>query len=130
MIELALELIEKNPLLGYGVNSFSVYHANLGEQGTWSHNNYLELLVSGGILLPIIYYSSHFYLFANFIKQKSNYDKKLCILLLIYICLIHDNLSVSYLHRTIIILLVLIDRFIVCYKNTESEYVLNDKKVN
>lgn len=130
MIELALELISKKPLLGHGINSFPYYHSMIGGEGTWSHNNYLELFVSGGVFLPIIYYSLHLYFAGSLIKQKSSNEKKLFVLILLYICLIHDNLSVSYLHRTIIVLLVLIDRYIMTFKFRESEYLLDDKKID
>ena len=43
----------ENPLLGYGLNNYHLFHWS----GVYSHNNYIEVLVSLGIIGFIIYYS-------------------------------------------------------------------------
>lgn len=52
MIELGMELFEKRPILGYGMGSFGLFYF----RDTYSHNNYLELLVSGGVVALVLYY--------------------------------------------------------------------------
>jgi O-antigen ligase len=52
MISDGFDLWQKKPLLGYGISQYrfeSVYD-------TYSHNNYIELLVSGGLVALISYY--------------------------------------------------------------------------
>lgn len=42
----------ESPIWGYGLNSF----ASISGYGSYSHNNYIEMLFSGGIILLIAYY--------------------------------------------------------------------------
>lgn len=52
MVEFGLELFKERPLHGYGLRNFAkLYYLN-----TYSHNNYVELLVSGGIVALVLYY--------------------------------------------------------------------------
>lgn len=52
MIDRALELFAKRPLVGYGLNNFKF----VSGFDTYSHNNYSELLVSVGLPGTILYY--------------------------------------------------------------------------
>lgn len=52
MIEVATSMFWKKPLFGWGIGAFAKYSGF----GYYCHNNYMEILVSGGIFLfPIIY---------------------------------------------------------------------------
>ena len=53
LIRFGLELFMENPFLGYGLNNYQLFHWS----GAYSHNNYIEVLVSLGIVGFIIYYS-------------------------------------------------------------------------
>ena len=53
LIRYGLELFMENPFLGYGLNNYHLFHWS----GVYSHNNYIEVLVSLGIIGFIIYYS-------------------------------------------------------------------------
>lgn len=52
MIEVGLQMFKKEPLLGFGHNAFKLG----GGWFTYSHNNYVELLCSLGIIGFLIYY--------------------------------------------------------------------------
>ena len=53
MMEFGWELFKERPVHGYGMNNFSQkYYLN-----TYSHNNYIELLVSCGIVGFALYYA-------------------------------------------------------------------------
>lgn len=52
LIRYGLELFSENPLLGYGLNNYQLFHWS----GLYSHNNYIEVLVSLGIIGFIVYY--------------------------------------------------------------------------
>lgn len=52
MIETSFELFKEKPLVGYGIDNFSV----VSPFGTYSHNNYTEVLVSVGVIGFIFYY--------------------------------------------------------------------------
>ena len=56
-ITIGIEQFKKNPILGYGMgNSGKVLVNAIGGKETYFHNNYVELLVCGGLIGTIIYY--------------------------------------------------------------------------
>lgn len=52
MIEIGIDLFKERPIHGYGIGNY----AALCFRETYSHHNYVELLVSGGIIALILYY--------------------------------------------------------------------------
>lgn len=63
MIEYALLLFTEKPILGYGVDNFRVFY------GTYSHNNFVELLVGLGIIGAGTYYLIYFHQFNLLFKM-------------------------------------------------------------
>lgn len=59
-----LKLFYERPVLGYGYGNTTNY------LGTYAHNNYVEILASGGILGAIVYYAIYIFLF---FKSKKNF---------------------------------------------------------
>jgi len=57
MVDLGMEAFEAKPILGYGVNAFSVMYRQKYGVLAYSHNNYVELLVTGGVIGLAVYYS-------------------------------------------------------------------------
>lgn len=56
-ITVGIEQFKKSPIVGYGMgNSGKVLVNAIGGKETYFHNNYVELLVSGGVIGTIIYY--------------------------------------------------------------------------
>ena len=56
-ITIGIEKFKKHPILGYGMgNSGKVLADVIGGKETYFHNNYVELLVCGGLVGTIIYY--------------------------------------------------------------------------
>ena len=51
MIEFGLELFKQHPFFGYGLSNYGVYYG-----GTYSHNNFVEVVVSLGLFGFILYY--------------------------------------------------------------------------
>ncbi|HAU65921.1 TPA: hypothetical protein DCW61_01095 [Candidatus Uhrbacteria bacterium] len=81
----------EKPLLGYGIGNY----IELVSIGLYSHNNYLELLVGGGGVGLIIYYSLYLSLFSHMKKQRKMTDYSI-VLFLIFSLLYFDLISVSY----------------------------------
>lgn len=52
MIELGIDLFKERPIHGYGIGNY----AALCFRETYSHHNYVELLVSGGVVALVLYY--------------------------------------------------------------------------
>jgi O-antigen ligase len=92
MYKLGWEAFKEHPLSGGGYFYFSHYSG----LGTYTHNNYLELLVNYGILGFVLYYS----MFFNVIKRVTRFVKesdmaKLYFTIIIVI-LINDSAAVMY----------------------------------
>lgn len=103
MIEDAMILIKKRPWLGYGLNSFRYMDA----RELYSHNNYVELLFSGGIPMLAVYYLMHLWMLIKslklmFIKNKPAMDVAVfCVLVMM---LVNDIGMVSYYSKYFITL--------------------------
>lgn len=97
MINKAIELFKKEPIFGHGLNSFTL----LGGFNTYSHNNYVEILVNSGIIGFLLYYTPLFVLLQRSYKHYKNHNDELCGLMftLILIKLIMDYFAVSYFER-------------------------------
>lgn len=60
MIDVGVEMFKNKPLTGYGIDNFRILYGNIiGGIGTYSHNNFIELLVDVGIIGFITYYFTH-----------------------------------------------------------------------
>jgi len=101
-IERGIELFLNNAITGYGINSFRYMNA----LSAYSHNNYIEMLVSFGLLGTLLYYSLHIAILIKSVLiwiQKSK-DVLLPVLLIIII-LVSDYGTVSYYSSITIIIL-------------------------
>jgi len=68
MFHSAVYWLGLRPFTGYGLDCFR-YLA--GSYGTYSHNNYMELMISGGIQVPFLYYWFYLYLlWQNLFRHK------------------------------------------------------------
>lgn len=61
-IEYGMVLFKKKQIFGYGLATFAYLHTQVFGWGMYSHNNYVEMLVSGGIVGLVLYYSLYLYL--------------------------------------------------------------------
>lgn len=93
MILLGIEWWMKKPILGYGFGCYSTLYYSAVGIDTYSHCNFIEILVSGGIVGFIIYYSIYVNIYMLFKKNRNrnNEDQKT----LFYIVLVELLLNVS-----------------------------------
>lgn len=70
MIKNGFDFFIQQPFTGYGINNFSELFGNISGYFTYSHNNYIELLVGIGLFGTIIYYSGHIYILWKSISNK------------------------------------------------------------
>lgn len=79
MIQVAEEMFWKKPLFGWGIGAFAKYAGF----GYYCHNNYMEILVSGGIIAFLIYYVFILLQGLNILNiRKGKYKSLACMLLL------------------------------------------------
>lgn len=74
MYQFGIEQIRKRPIWGYGLDNYRVLllSSGLGRE-TYSHNNYIELLVNGGLIGLVLFYAMYLYLFwilKKYLSQK------------------------------------------------------------
>lgn len=123
MIKDGINYFFEKPFLGYGIDSYRY----MSYYETYSHNNYIELLVSLGVFGTILYYFIYGYIFIKVIKIKTeNINISFLLLKNSTIPLIVDLGTVSYYERYNIFILAF-SFFNVTVKN--KLFIKNDKLV-
>ena len=95
-----IRLWSERPILGWGPNEFR--YINKVDDDTYSHNNFIEILVNFGLLGFIIFYFSHFYLLRKLLKlkkMKQRKDEVNWLLLMLFSLLIIDMTFVTYYNK-------------------------------
>lgn len=98
LVEKGIQAFEKKPITGWGLDNFR-YVINNG--GYYAHNNFIEILVSGGLVGFIIYYLKYVYLILETFICK---NKKLT----------EDYLDIKVL-RVLLITLIILEYWQVTY---------------
>ncbi len=97
LIWFGFELIRNKPIFGYGLDSFSYLYGTPTGYYLYSHNNYIELLVSVGIVGLITYYNILLHLIIRIkrklMSSKPTYAKLFIIFIVLFLLL--DLASVS-----------------------------------
>lgn len=55
LINVGVKLFQKKPFFGYGLDNYYLFSPT----GTYAHNNFIEVLVSGGVVGFVLYYSMY-----------------------------------------------------------------------
>lgn len=98
MMQIGLRQFLETPVLGIGIgNSGTITKIYFHGRDTYLHNNFVELLATGGIVGFFIYYARHVYLAHQFWKLRQNWtdDMKLCVVLFLIMTAM-DMGQVSY----------------------------------
>ncbi|AEB75392.1 O-antigen ligase family protein [Clostridium botulinum] len=69
MIEDGFSWFKDKFIIGYGINNYNELYGSMTGWYTYSHNNYIELLIDLGIVGCIIYYFSYIYILKNTLKR-------------------------------------------------------------
>lgn len=94
MVNKGLKYFSKKPILGYGVSNYRYLYGHDTGNETYSHNNYIELLVNNGIIGFLLYYSFYLSVIINInrkriktksIKESNYYLFMTCILISMFI---------------------------------------------
>ncbi|WDL92126.1 O-antigen ligase family protein [Bacillus sp. HNR-4] len=81
MIDMGLEWFKERPIMGYGIDNFrSLYGVEaIGGEFTYSHNNFVELLVGIGVIGTFLFYLTHLIVLKKLYREsKKNYKSSLC----------------------------------------------------
>jgi len=105
---LGIELFLQHPLLGVGIGNANIYTMQLYGHDHYLHNNYIELLATGGLVGTALYYSIYAYILYVFWKCRKYRDKEFDICLVILVLrLIMDYGAVFYYEKGTYIFLLL-----------------------
>lgn len=96
LIGAGLTMFFNSPLAGYGLNNFRTYIAKQGyAYVVYSHNTYIELLSTLGLIGFLLYYPYLFYLMFRSFKMRNDSLMKTVFLILLVV-LINDFGAVTY----------------------------------
>lgn len=110
LIDKAKQAIQLSPYTGWGLDNFS-YLFNKGEN--YTHNNFLEILVSSGLIGFVIYYAKYVYIIISLascrkfadVANKKNID---IFLTLIFVMIVLEYWQITYYTRKFMIVWILI----------------------
>ena len=111
-IELGWNHFMDRPLFGHGIDNFRVYG------GTYSHNNYIEILFGVGFVGLLLYYSIFFFLLKKIFNMEDTYLKIILIFVILNILMV-DMAVVSYGEKLQIYILLFIS--IIAERNSKSQ---------
>ena len=107
MIKTGLHLWAKEPIVGYGLEQYRV----VSGFGMYAHNNYIELLVDGGLISFLLYYSTLFLLIIQYWRRFRvgwlKYQDTAFGIAIILWFIIFDAATVSFSEKTYWLLFVL-----------------------
>lgn len=128
MVDHALMLFDQRPTYGWGLDSF---RTTLSSRALNTHNNYLELLVSGGYVGSVIFFSKYLYLgwrLFSIPNIKENKGMIYSLRLLLFVILVMEYWQVTFIYRThtiaFMFILGYVDRI-----NTEKKQMKNTVKM-
>lgn len=96
MIELGIEQFYKTPILGIGIGGGH----QINYRDAYLHNNFIEILVGGGLIGFCVYYAMYVYLlfsYKKYWKWRDDYTR-ICIILFVLLLML-DYGSVSYAEK-------------------------------
>ena len=114
-IQIGIRQFKETPIFGIGMGSSYVLTKMYTGHSTYLHNNFVEMLASGGILGFVVFYSMHAYVLYQLWKKRHKNDPltDVCLtLLLIYI--LADYGTVSYYTKETYFL------FMICFLQAET----------
>lgn len=95
-IKLGWEGFKEKPLFGHGINSFQHYYGHV------SHNNFIELLFSFGIIGPLIYYQIHISILLKLFLNRIGLN----VGILIFILILMDMSLLSFESKVVMFVIV------------------------
>ena len=98
MIEVGLKMIKDRPILGYGIDNYRFYYSRVPSgRETYSHNNFIELIVGTGIFGFLFYYLTHFIILRSLFKASICTKEKM-------ICYTFISIIISYIILSMVLI--------------------------
>ena len=125
MIETGIVLFAQKPLVGYGldnykyVSGFSVY----------SHNNFIEILVSCGLIGFFLFYVPLFVMVVRLFKKKNKSLESIALLAFLIVSIICQFGYVAYLQRVSLLLYALVASITMASSNRENTTFVKERAI-
>ena len=108
LVQLGISLFKQHPILGIGIDNPRLFTYGVTGQSFYLHNNFLEILSSGGVVGFILYYWIYVKLLFTLIRKRDFDDPQYCIcFVLLILLLIMDYGMVSYYSKSTYVFLLL-----------------------
>lgn len=124
MIKEGFKLFKNRPFLGYGADNFRVLFAQVpGGRETYSHNNYIELLVNTGVIGFGVYYLMQILVIVDLFKFRKKTDNKILshVFLVFMISYLIMALALVYYYNKHFTILLIMSSLISQIPEMESE---------
>lgn len=92
MITIGVHLFQSKPILGYGIDNFRF----ISPFGTYSHNNYIELLISIGVIGLLFYYRIYYKIIKLSYQKRKKNNQSAWFKLTIIVILLIINMEFAY----------------------------------
>ena len=113
-----MEIFLLNPWVGYGLNSFRYFVAR-----TYSHNNFIEILISGGIIAFVLYYANYVItLVLLYLKTRNKNPIMILMFTVVLVMLFMEYGVVTYYSRFYHNILILAIAFLKITGNLQGEF--------
>lgn len=111
----------KTPIVGIGIGASGFLTRQVLGYTTYLHNNYIELLATGGIIGTLLFYIPVLYMFVGNWKYSKESEQSRIFVILLILIFINDYASVGYFSRTnISIYSLALANFV--YENKNQKY--------
>lgn len=108
LVQLGISLFKQHPILGIGIDNPRLFTYGVTGHSFYLHNNFLEILSSGGVVGFILYYWIYVKLLFTLIRKRDFDDPQYCIcFVLLILLLIMDYGMVSYYSKSTYVFLLL-----------------------
>lgn len=129
-IKIGIEQFLETPLFGIGIDNARLLLLQHVGFITYLHNNYVELLASGGIVGTSLFYSIYLYIIYKLKSNWRNYSsEKIAVLILIFINMTMDFGDVSYYSKSTYFYIMMFFLFIK-YNTRRRRKQDEDKKIS
>lgn len=119
--QLGWRLFKQHPILGIGIDNPRLYTYDIVGKTFYLHNNYVELLASGGLIGTLIYYSIYIKLLISYLRMHCFDEPEYCICLaLLILILVLDFGMVTYYSKSTYVFLLLLTMYNEKLKKEES----------
>ena len=119
MILKGIDLFWEKPIFGSGLGTFKYYWSDNVSGRMYSHNNYIELLVNGGIVSFVVYYFNYIYLLFAISKKRT--QTSILLLTILSITMIVDLFVVSYYAKDVYIMIAIYYGYVYNYSSKDNQ---------